>query len=352
MSSPHTVPSRFASLKPCATPIAAAALLAFAPLALYAQHGGHVGGGGHVSAPSHASAPPPVHSAPPRPAARPPVAVAPPRAQSSVVMHPAPTVFAPPNSASNSVRPGDTSSTSSFAAPQSVTTVGFPRADVFPRYVRPSTPQSSTTFYGDGHSLWVTSAARPVATARPAFGPIYRGPRRAWPLPGRGFPVYYPIFYPIGFFGGYPGYGFGFEACDPFWGWNFGCAGFGYSNYFGDGFAPTLSYDGPSEPDYVPVPSDGNTNGEQDEAVLYLKDGTVYLISDYWLADNRIHYVTSDGAEHTIDLDEVDLQKSVDVNAKRGVTFTLRPAPSTGDGADGNSPSLSPNGTVGVNPQP
>jgi hypothetical protein len=77
----------------------------------------------------------------------------------------------------------------------------------------------------------------------------------------------------------------------------------------------------------VPVPSDNNSAGEQDEAVLYLKDGTIYLISDYWLEDNQIHYVSGDRMEHIIDLDLVDLQKTVDVNAKRGVAFTLRPAP-------------------------
>jgi hypothetical protein len=33
------------------------------------------------------------------------------------------------------------------------------------------------------------------------------------------------------------------------------------------------------------------------------------------------------GGENTIDLDDLDVQKTVDVNASRGVEFTLKPAP-------------------------
>jgi hypothetical protein len=165
-------------------------------------------------------------------------------------------------------------------------------------------------------------------------------------------PIYYPIFYPVGVFGGYPGFGLGFGfglgGCDPFWGWSYSCEGFGYGDYSYDNYQPTL-YLGPSEPDYLPVPSDNNTAGEQDDAVLYLTDGTIYLISDYWLADNKIHYVTSNGAEHTIDMDQIDLQKTVDVNAKRGVAFTLRPAPANNGTTDG-APAVIENAPAG--PQP
>jgi hypothetical protein len=233
----------------------------------------------------------------------------------------------PPTAATGSVPPLTNSTTNQDSTHRN-NAIGFPPSTVFPRSSRSFTPRTGVTLNGDGHSLWVTRTTQPGPGGLGANRVIHGGPRRFWPFPTRTFPVYYPIFYPIGLFGGYPSFGFG--ACDPFWGWSFGCGGFAFGNYYNDGYWPTLSYEGPAEPSYIPVPSDGNTTGEQDEAVLYLKDGTVYLISDYWLADNNIHYVTSDGAEHTIDLDQVDLQKSVDVNARRGVTFTLRPAP---DGA-------------------
>lgn len=151
-------------------------------------------------------------------------------------------------------------------------------------------------------------------------------------------PIYYPIFYPVGIYPGFGfGFGLGFDSCSPFWGWNFACGAYGYDDSF-YAYPPALGYDGPAEPDYIPVPSDNNTTGDEDEAVLYLKNGTIYLISDYWLANNQIHYVTGNGAEHTIDLDQVDLQQTVDVNAKRGVNFTLRAAPTNQAPATGNAP--------------
>jgi hypothetical protein len=61
--------------------------------------------------------------------------------------------------------------------------------------------------------------------------------------------------------------------------------------------------------------------------VLFLKDGTVYAISDYWIADNKLHYVTNYGGENSIPLDQLDMQRTVDTNAKRGINITLRPTP-------------------------
>jgi hypothetical protein len=327
-----------------------AVVLMLAPATAFAQHGGHVGGG-HVSASPHVSAPPPSpRAAAPRPAPRPPVAVAPPRGQNSAVVHPAPRILVPPNSVAGSVSTGTNAIANQGSPAIGTNTIGFPRTTVFPQSGRPLTSRSGVTFNGDGHSLWVTRTPEPGLGSFQTSRVIHGGPRRFWPLPRRTRPIYYPIFYPFGLFGGYPGFGFG--ACDPFWGWNFGCEGFGFGNYYGDAYSPMFSYDGPAEPNYIPVPSDESTVGEQDEAVLYLNDGTVYLISDYWLADNKIHYVTSDGAEHTIDLDQVDLQKSVDVNAKRGVTFTLRPSRAEGDAPQDNLPASPANGQDNANPQP
>jgi hypothetical protein len=63
--------------------------------------------------------------------------------------------------------------------------------------------------------------------------------------------------------------------------------------------------------------------------MLYLKDGTMYPASDYWLADNQLHYLVNYGGEGTIDMDQLDLQRTVDENAKRGVRFTLKSNPNT-----------------------
>jgi hypothetical protein len=276
--------------------IFAAVLLACAAPCAIAQHGGgHVGGGGMHSAPApHASAP--AARPAPHPAASRPAAVSPPPANA----RPLTNRFIPPNAPY-----------SAYQNPRSST-----RNTLLP-------PVTSMTLFTVG---------RPGMDLH----------RRIYPIPRR--PIYPPAFYPVfGYPGfGYPGFGLGFGfglgACDPFWGWSFSCneflyGGYGDGSYGPDEFAPPLNV-GPAQPDYVPVPSDNNAAAEQDEAVLYLKDGTVYMLSDYWLEDNQIHYVNGDGMEHIIDLDLVDLQKTVDVNAKRGVVFTLRPAPDANNGQE------------------
>jgi hypothetical protein len=171
---------------------------------------------------------------------------------------------------------------------------------------------------------------------------------------------------PIGFapfFPFYPGFGFGFGGglfygafgpCDPFWGcygYGFGYSGSGYGYYggsFGSGYGADLSYSGaednsPSEDmaqssDTIPslLAQAPETSQEQESsnpgptakpvtAVLYLKDGSSYAVTDYWLADGKIHYVTSYGGENSIDQSALDLQRTVNENASQGLSFTLRP---------------------------
>ena len=69
------------------------------------------------------------------------------------------------------------------------------------------------------------------------------------------------------------------------------------------------------------------SSSSDNEVVLFLKDGTVYAITDYWIADNKLHYITNYGGENSIPLDQLDMQRTVDVNAKRGINITLRPSP-------------------------
>jgi hypothetical protein len=112
-------------------------------------------------------------------------------------------------------------------------------------------------------------------------------------------------------FVGLPGFGFagrffgGYDsACGPFWIWGFACDklpdfGFGYNGYSS-----------------VPLPNSA-------EVVLWLKDGTVYGLRDYWFVAGKLYYVTNYGGENSIDMDRVDLQKTVDEDVLRGVNFTL-----------------------------
>jgi hypothetical protein len=175
--------------------------------------------------------------------------------------------------------------------------------------------------------------------------PIFFGPGFG---PGFGFGgCFGPFFFGCGggFFGGGFGFGFGlgygYGYCDPFW----GCpAGF-YGSYYNGGYYGNQIYNqstddssvsnefnpsrywGPSAPPEETGGGGGSASSSDTEVVLFLKDGTVYAITDYWIADNKLHYVTNYGGENSIPLDQLDMQRTVDTNAKRGINITLRPTP-------------------------
>jgi len=113
------------------------------------------------------------------------------------------------------------------------------------------------------------------------------------------------------------------------WGWGFNCytwPSFWYGNGFGS--------DPPdSDPGAQSIPSYAYPGYRYDEdrrelTELYLKDGTVYDVTDYWLEDGKIHFRTREGSvEQVLGVDELDLQTTVDVNTRRGFRFVLRNEP-------------------------
>jgi hypothetical protein len=208
---------------------------------------------------------------------------------------------------------------------------------------------------------------RPVFPGSPVYGWGYGG--YGWG-PGWGF-GFGPFF---GFDSGL-GFGWGVTGCG--WDLGLGCGpiGYPYDYYYGE-FAPDgyLSTGGPSvyTPDYskedesqgatsnggefpygAPAGSQanasaGNGTGGSPEVVIYLKDGTVYVVTDYWLAGGELHYAMSDGQQFTIDVNQIDLQKTVDVNAKRGVAFTLYNTPANSNTPNGAQPGTNPNAAPGT----
>ncbi len=151
-------------------------------------------------------------------------------------------------------------------------------------------------------------------------------------FPPRRFPRFPFLFGFRGpFFGGFDLWS---PVCGPFWIGGFGCDsfpyyGFGYSsgslagqaNYF-QGWAG--QQDSLFTDDYPPLnssepPSDNSAT--QSEAVLYLLDGSVSGLRDYWFAGGKLHYVTDYGFENAVDLDVVNLRETVNENALRGIKF-------------------------------
>jgi hypothetical protein len=116
----------------------------------------------------------------------------------------------------------------------------------------------------------------------------------------------------------------------PFWGWN------GYNT----GYENTVTAQPTEQPVETTPPNDYSTfqpgtapeplPPEQANAspliLLVLKDGSVYGVTDYWLEEGKLHYLTSYGGANDIPIEQLDLQKTVDENWARGVEFALRPA--------------------------
>lgn len=129
-----------------------------------------------------------------------------------------------------------------------------------------------------------------------------------------------------------PGYAWG-PGCDPV----FGCTGYGYSNYVAEGAdqmqvqSDTPSQEsGPFRWQDGPAGDSAETPAEsKPAAMIYLKDGSSYGVTDYWLSGGSLHYITNYGGENSIPAERLDLQRTVDVNAAHGVSFILsnQPAP-------------------------
>jgi hypothetical protein len=129
--------------------------------------------------------------------------------------------------------------------------------------------------------------------------------------------------------------------CGPAWALDFGCGWrapeYPVENYLAP---PLVIY----EPEYVYY------GGERDLVLLFLKDGTVYGVTDYWFVRDKIHFtVLEDGGTKAVELvigvDELDLQKTIDVNTRRGFRLVRRDEPLEQylrDHPEANPPLLAP----------
>lgn len=89
-----------------------------------------------------------------------------------------------------------------------------------------------------------------------------------------------------------------------------------------------------SEPEAPPqagaAPNENETGAEQNQNAvteIVTTDGIVFGVMSYWMEDNQLCYVTTYNIKNCIPMSRVDLQKTVDMNYKRGVKFTLTPKP-------------------------
>jgi hypothetical protein len=112
--------------------------------------------------------------------------------------------------------------------------------------------------------------------------------------------------------------------CGPIWGWNSGCDNEFFSEHATEHYlAPPLTY---ASPVYV-YSLDGHPLVQ-----LYLKDGSVYSVNDYWFVEGQIHFTMLDQSgtkslEQVIAFDELDAQRTVDANSRRGFRVVMRDEP-------------------------
>lgn len=349
--------------------------------------GSHSSGG---SRGSHGSAPSPSHSTSVPPARSAPVTTLAPAVTSSVHPGASSEVSAAPSSgvtvhqtifgARVTQGPGEAFVNRGSTPTARNSVIGFAPAAAHP-WQSDAPHSGALSFSGQGREIWQESPSRGVATSSPSVSNralFARPPAAATLRPRPPHRIHFPpvsspiIFVPaFAFFG--PGFG-----CDPFWGWSFdsafGCNGFGYGyglgygGYYGSGYGAgyggsySLGSTAPSDFDsgastefnaskWEDSPandsiaadhlnSDSGADSTAGAAVtaavtaapppatlIYLKDGSSYEVMSYWLDAGKLHYITNYGGENSLDMNHLDLQRTVDENAQRGANFTLRPAP-------------------------
>jgi hypothetical protein len=188
----------------------------------------------------------------------------------------------------------------------------------------------------------VHTSAPPIAHAPISLAPIFHAPISAARMPigssaggGIGTPRYGPSRRPIRPF---PPvlviYETPFLLGGSFWGWN--SCWWSNCNLLWPWMLDYFSVSSPGPTNYVsqvyetPVYDYGEERPDLPQ--LFLKDGTILNVTDYWLVDDQLHFtmIESEGGEpveHVIPFDALDLQTSVDANTRRGFRFMLRNEP-------------------------
>jgi hypothetical protein len=232
---------------------------------------------------------------------------------------------------------------SPVSAPPSHDVIGFPPLSLrrAPLARAAGANPSGLSFSGQGHEIWVDSirgTPSPVLPRRPIY------PRPVYPVFGG----------PIYGFG--PGFGFGWgwgAGWGLGWGanpwsdcWSFGCNpypyfnyGYGDDGYYGNGYGPGYlegqiesQQNGPAFYENDSEPAIVYSGKERQLVELYFKDGAMYDVTDYWLVgDDELHFTTVDAqgnqSEHVVGFNQLDLQRTIDVNTDRGFRFVLRNQP-------------------------
>jgi hypothetical protein len=103
-------------------------------------------------------------------------------------------------------------------------------------------------------------------------------------------------------------------AIDPFFSGGFVARRFRSDSYINAAAAPSYG----TEFSFAMSPEKQNP-----VTLLQLRDGSMYGLTRYWVAEGRLHYVTNYGGENSVPLDHIDLAMTRRLNAGRGTPFVL-----------------------------
>ena len=78
---------------------------------------------------------------------------------------------------------------------------------------------------------------------------------------------------------------------------------------------------------YIESPDDS----DRPMITVYLRDGSGYGATDYWVTNGILHIQTTYGAQKTFPISEVDLQRTGRENAEQGINFTFHTLPMVSD---------------------
>jgi hypothetical protein len=194
-----------------------------------------------------------------------------------------------------------------------------------------------------------------------------------------------------GFGFGFGGWGFGWAGLgfwdpfwfDPWWGpgpaYGYGYYGYPNSNVYGD---PNSGYYAPDD-NSMPHPEQDNQYDQENlngnwvtpngpspalapnsgnlavPVLIYMKNGSVLTVRDYWMINGELHYILMSGVQRTVNLELVDLPRTNTENARSGVKFIFKSepsitAPAQPDAEPGspNGPSPAPTQQINAVPQP
>jgi hypothetical protein len=101
---------------------------------------------------------------------------------------------------------------------------------------------------------------------------------------------------------------------------------------FGNGWSANVSLpsqqrvpSAPVEPrQSIPAANQAQPSDSQPRlTLLVLRSGRVYLVADYWVDKGNLDYATGGGALQSLPLDALDVPRTRELNAERGVNFLL-----------------------------